>query len=182
MALLASHALVGCTDRRTPAPAPQVTAAHIEPATPQRAPTGPAAPEETTGIPGSKNLAGLANLIPILQDEARTRPAVKVTPETLFDSLTTAGLEVTQRKQVLAKSVSARFCALGKIDSTAGVIGVVACEYETPELARKSRVEQDRNSVTNVAREVNGATLVVVTNVAANPDKQKRIFEVLKSL
>jgi hypothetical protein len=177
MKSLALLALVaGCSKSPAPAPTPVPTTP-----TPPTAPQAAVVPK-SDGPVGSKDLVGLENLIPIMRDEAANRPKVDVTPEKLFDALDRAGMQTKQRKQVLARSAGANFCAIAKLDSPTGIIGVVACEYESPAIASTMREALDKSRISNVSRETRGGTLVTITNVETNRDARDRVFQVLRTL
>lgn len=170
MKVLALALLVGCSSQA----ATQSPPAPPAPTSPTPAPVVPEKPVSTTV--GSKDLVGLENLIPMMRDEAAHRPTVEVTPEKLFDAL-----GIQQRKQILARSADAKFCALGKVNAN-GLVGVVACEYDTAASAIAARDKMNGSRIANVSRQVRGQTLVTVTNVEANRDQERRVYEVLKSL
>src|SRR5262245_7364462 len=63
--------------------------------------------------PGSQDLAPLAGLGAALHREAAERPRVKVTADQVFASLAAHGIALASKKQVLATTAQAAYCALG---------------------------------------------------------------------
>lgn len=143
--------------------------------------TPPAA--KTVGTPGSTNLAGMAQLLPMLREEAMHRPTVAITPEKLFGALTASGLALRDHKQVLAKAADAKYCSSAKLEHAA-VIGIVVCEYESAAAAAAARDAMNAKlaNTFDAHREVDGPTLVTVINTRSHPDVRERVLEVFRSL
>jgi hypothetical protein len=150
-----------------PAPAPQ---------------TQPALAADTTGVPGTKDLAGLQALPPMMNAEAAHRPAVAVPAEKLFDALAQHGVDVANKHQVLAKTAAASYCMLGTAD---GTIGVAVCEYPSHDAAlagQKLMDERYKKLVPDAVRAINGSTLVTVANAEHKPAVRDRVLETFKAL
>lgn len=143
--------------------------------------TPPAA--KTVGTPGSTNLAGMAQLLPMLREEAMQRPRVAITPEKLFGALTASGLALRDHKQVLAKAADAKYCSSAKL-AHAAVIGIVVCEYESAAAAAAARDAMNAKlaNTFDAHREVDGPTLVTVINTRSHPDIRERVIGVFRSL
>jgi phenylpyruvate tautomerase PptA (4-oxalocrotonate tautomerase family) len=157
-------ALAAC--KREPAPAPSA---------PPPAPT-------TVGAPGSQNLAPLAGIAVRMHEEAASRPAVSVTAEELFDALAARGIELQSKKQVLAATAQASYCALGV---TRESVAIAICEYASQDAARAGKELLDSRYgrlVPDAVRSLNGATLVTVANGTGHPAVRDRVLETFRSL
>jgi hypothetical protein len=151
--------------------------------------TEPAAPPPpvtttptTTSAPGSQNLAPLAGIAVRMHDEATQRPHVKVTAEALFDALASRGVEFASKKQVLAATAQASYCALGV---TAESIAIAVCEYATADAARAGKQLLDTRYaklVPDAVRSLNGNTLVTVANGTGHPARRDQVLETFSSL
>ena len=132
---------------------------HREPKAP---PPPPASAPATQGIPGSQDLAPLANLGAVLSNEARHRPAVKVPAEKLFDALGKQGIALATHHQVLATTANAAYCDLGVTKDT---LAIAVCEYPSEAAARKGKQLLDSRYaklVPDAVRTIKGSTLVTV--------------------
>jgi hypothetical protein len=109
---LAAMSFGACHQRSAPPPSPVA-----EPAAPPPAPAPPAPP--TPGAPLS--------LPERLAREAAARPAGVLKVEVAAAALSAAGVPVGPLKQVLARPVGARYCALGR--TGAGLV-VSLCEFD----------------------------------------------------
>ncbi len=160
-------ALAAC--KREPAP------------TPAAPPSAPSAPT-TAGAPGSQNLAPLAGIAVRMHEEAAQRPAVKVSADKLFDALAARGIELTSKKQVLAATAQASYCALGV---TRESIAVAVCEYASQDAARAGKQLLDSRYaklVPDAVRSLNGTTLVTVANGTGHPAVRDQVLETFRSL
>lgn len=146
-------------------------------------PVDPPPQDTQTGAPGSTNLTGLAQLMPMLQDEAAHRPQVKVTPERVFTALEQGGLVLISKKQVLARTAEAKYCALAKIEDK-GVVGIVVCEYESDAKAKAARDGMNTRLAGkfDAVREQSGPTLLTISNADSRPELRKRITDIFKAL
>lgn len=134
------------------------------------------------GVPGSQNLAPLARLAPVMNREARSRPAVRVTADHVFAALTSAGVEIRNQKQVLATTANAAYCALGV---TGDSIAVAVCEYPSPAVAKAGLAMLDsryRKLVPDAVRRINGTTLITVANASSHKDVRDKVLGVFMSL
>ena len=160
--LLLVMALGACSHRETKAPPP------------------PASAPETQGIPGSQDLAPLANLGARLRDEAKHRPAVKVPAEKLFDALTRQGITLATHHQVLATTANASYCDLGVTKDT---VAIAVCEYPSEAAATRGKQLMDSRYaklVPDAVRTVNGSTLVTVAGTQhATRDAVIHTFQML---
>jgi len=153
---------------------------HDVPAPPSHEPPPMAA--DTTGAPGSQDLAPLARLTPVMASESSHRPAVKVPAEKLFDTLASQGIEIASKHQVLATVAAASYCMLGVTKDT---VAIAVCEYPSHDAAVAGQKLLDaryRKLVPDAVREVNGSTLVTVANADHHPGVRDRVFETFKSL
>lgn len=160
-------ALAACN--RTPEPAPSPTASPVS------SPTTP-------GAPGSQNLAPLAGIAVRMHEEAAQRPAASVTAERLFDALTARGIELASKKQVLAATAQASYCALGV---TRESIAIAVCEYASQDAAVAGKEFLDARYaklVPDAVRSLNGNTLVTVANGTGHPAVRDRVLDTFKSL
>src|ERR1700761_3308182 len=80
---------------------------------------------DTQGVPGTKDLQGLAALPPLLTNETSHRATVKLPVEKVFDSLAQSGIELTTKHQVLARTAAASYCELGVTKDT---VAIAVCE------------------------------------------------------
>jgi hypothetical protein len=145
-------------------------------------PAQPALAADTQGVPGTKDLEGLARLPPMMSAEASHRPAVKVPVEKLFDSLAQHGVKLANQHQVLAKTAAASYCMLGVTPDT---IAIAACEYPSHEAAvagEKLLDDRYHKLVPDAVREINGSTLVTVANAEHHPAVRERVLETFRAL
>ena len=137
---------------------------------------------DPTGIPGTKDLQGLAALPPMLSNETANRAAVKLPVEKVFDSLAQQGIELTNKHQVLARTAAASYCMLGVTKDT---VAIAVCEYPSHDAAvagEKLLDSRYAKLVPDAKREINGATLVTVANADTHRDVRDRIFTTFKAL
>ena len=168
-------ALAACKSDSRPAAAPPP----LPPAKP--APVAETVPS-TGGVPGSQNLAPLANLATRMHDESSQRPHVKITAEAVFDALTKDGITLASTKQVLAATAAASYCALGVTDDS---IAIAVCEYASADAARAGkRLLETRYAklVPDAVRALNGNTLVTVANGAHVPARRDQVLAAFRSL
>lgn len=162
--VIAIGALGACSHRETKAPPP---------------PPPPSAPT-TQGIPGSQDLAPLANLGAVLSSEAKHRPTVKVPAEKLFDALAKQGIALATHHQVLATTANASYCDLGVTKDT---IAIAVCEYPSEAAAQKGKQLLDgryAKLVPDAVRTINGSTLVTVAGTrTATRDEVIHTFQML---
>jgi hypothetical protein len=157
-------ALAACTRTDEPAPSP-----------PPPSPT-------TIGAPGSQNLAPLAGIAVRMHEESAQRPPVRVSADTLFDALAAHGISLASKKQVLAATAQASYCALGV---TRESVAIAVCEYATQDAARAGKQLLDTRYaklVPDAVRTLNGNTLVTVANGTGHPAVRDRVLETFKSL
>jgi hypothetical protein len=145
-----------------------------------KAPPPPPAAPATQGIPGSQDLAPLANLGVKLATEAKHRPAVKVPAEKLFAALAKQGITLASHHQVLATTANASYCDLGVTSDT---VAIAVCEYATPEAAQQGKHLLDTRYarlVPDAVRTINGSTLVTVAGTHhATRDEVIHTFQTL---
>ena len=172
-ALLSVCLVAACNHHEAaPPPAPEQPPAAAQP--------GLAA--DTQGVPGSKDLQGLAALPPLMTDEAAHRPAVKIPIEKLFDALAKNGVPLAATRQVLARTAGAAYCMLGVTKDT---IAIAACEYPSHDAAVAGEKLLDtryKKLVPDAVRAVNGSTLVTVANADSHPAERDRVFATFKAL
>jgi hypothetical protein len=137
---------------------------------------------DPTGIPGTKDLQGLAALPPLLNDETSRRAPVKLPVEKVFDSLAQQGIELTNKHQVLARVAAASYCVLGVTKDT---VAISVCEYPSHDAAVAGAKLLDTRYaklVPDAKREINDTTLVTVANAETHRDERDRIFSTFKAL
>ncbi|HEX4454620.1 MAG TPA: hypothetical protein VH143_27355 [Kofleriaceae bacterium] len=152
------------------------------PPAPAAQPPQPGFVTDPTGIPGTKDLQGLAALPPMLSNETSHRAAVKVPVEKVFDSLAQSGIELTTKHQVLARTAAASYCMLGVTKDT---VAIAVCEYPSHDAAvagEKLLDSRYAKLVPDAKRAINGATLVTVANADTHRDVRDRIFTTFKAL
>jgi hypothetical protein len=135
--------------------APPVTT----PATAQ-APAPQPSGARTLALQPSQDIRGLVGS---LQSEAAKRPAVVLTVEKAFDALAGAGVAPERRKQYLAATANASYCAGGV---TREGIAVAVCEYPDAAAAEdgKKSVEAAWGKATpNARRVVHRSTMLTIT-------------------
>lgn len=151
-------------------------------APPPPAPAQPGFAADTQGVPGSKDLQGLAALPPLMTDESAHRPTVKVPIEKLFDALAQHGVELASKHQVLARTAGAAYCMLGVTRDT---VAIAACEYPSHDAAVAGEKLLDthyKKLVPDAVRAINGSTLVTVANADSHPAERDRVFATFKAL
>ena len=166
-------ALAACSHRDAAPPPPPAPAA-----APAMATTTPV----TIDILGSQDLAPLRQLGVRLSDEAKHRPAVKVSAEKLFAALSQGGIALANHHQVLAAAAAAQYCDLGVTKET---IAIAVCEYASAAEAENGKALMDRRYaklVPDAVRTLNGATLVTVANGSSHPELRDRITHTFSSL
>jgi hypothetical protein len=137
---------------------------------------------DTQGVPGTKDLQGLAQLPPMLTSESTHRPEVKVPVEKLFDALAQHGVELATKHQVLARTAGAAYCMLGVTKDT---VAIAACEYPSHDAAVAGEKLLDthyKKLVPDAVRAINGSTLVTVANADSHPAERDRVFATFKAL
>jgi hypothetical protein len=152
------------------------------PPAPAEPPEQPGFVNDPTGIPGTKDLQGLAALPPLLSSETSHRATVKLPVEKVFDSLAQSGIELTTKHQVLARTAAASYCMLGVTKDT---VAIAVCEYPSHDAAvagEKLLDSRYAKLVPDAKREINGATLVTVANADTHRDVRDRIFNTFKAL
>jgi hypothetical protein len=152
------------------------------PPAPAAQPQQPGFVNDPTGIPGTKDLQGLAALPPLLSNETSHRATVKLPVEKVFDSLAQQGIELTTKHQVLARTAAASYCMLGVTKDT---VAIAVCEYPSHDAAVAGQKLLDARYaklVPDAKREINGATLVTVANADTHRDERDRIFTTFKAL
>jgi hypothetical protein len=119
--LIASTAILpaACSTRPAPAPAPAPPATATPPA--------PAPAVGTTPAPAAGPAEGPLTLPERLAREAATRPSGGISADLVASALSDAGVPLGALKQVLARPVGARYCALAR---TAAGLVVSVCEFE----------------------------------------------------
>ena len=162
--------------REAPPPAPAPAAAQTAAA------QMPGFANDTQGVPGTKDLEGLARLPPMMSGEQAQRAPVALPVEKVFDSLAHQGIELTNKHQVLARTAAASYCMLGVTKDT---IAIAVCEYPSHDAALAGEKLLDtryRKLVPDAVRQVNGSTLVTVANAETHRDERDRIFSTFKAL
>jgi hypothetical protein len=164
--------LFACTHDAPPSPAPPPPAPQPE----------AALAADTRGVPGTKDLDGLAQLPPLMSAESSHRPAVKVPVEKLFDALAKSGVALASTHQVLARTAGASYCMLGVTPDT---IAIAACEYPSHDAAVAGAKLLDaryRALVPDAVREINGQTLVTVANAEHHAAVRDRVLATFRAL
>lgn len=164
--------------------APASKAAEVATA-PTAATTGAqsAAAEEPTGVPGSSNMQGVAQVLAAVKQEAATRAQVKVPTDAVFAALQSAGIELGHRKQVYAALVGAQYCEA----AGAPGIAVSVCEYRSAEAATKGMAAAGASfkaMAPNVTRTRNDSTVLTVNRApaAGSVDPSTQIIKVFSTL
>lgn len=142
----------------------------------------PASAPTTIGAPGSQDLAPLAGIAVRMHEEAAQRPQVKVTADAVFDALAARGVSLASKKQVLAATAQASYCALGV---TAESVAIAVCEYASQDAARAGKQLLDTRYaklVPDAVRSLNGNTLVTVANGTGHPAVRDQVLETFSSL
>ena len=164
--------------------APASKAAEVATApTPATAGTQSAAAEEPTGVPGSSNMQGVAQVLAAVKQEAATRAQVKVPTDAVFAALQSAGIELGHRKQVYAALVGAQYCEA----AGAPGIAVSVCEYRSAEAATKGMAAAGASfkaMAPNVTRTRNDSTVLTVNRApaAGSVDPSTQIIKVFSTL
>jgi hypothetical protein len=137
-------------------------------------PEDPAAPTEAAAQKpsGPRTVAqqpsqDIRGLVGTLHSEAAKRPGIDVTAEKVFDALAGAGVALQARKQYLASTAHASYCAGGK---THDGIAVAVCEYADAAAAAegKKSIEAAWGKATpNARRIVHRSTLLTITPIDA---------------
>jgi hypothetical protein len=133
-------------------------------------------------VPGSQDLAPLAEVGHRMGSEAQHRPQVKVTTEHVFAALAERGIKLQSQHQVLATTAAASYCALGV---TTDSVAIAVCEYPTAKAAAAGRELLDshyRTLVPDAERVINGTTLVTIANATSHREVRDRVLETFKSL
>jgi hypothetical protein len=97
--------------------------------------------------------------------EASSRPAGAVRGEALVTALATRGVAVARTRQVLGKTMNARYCALAV--TGAGVVASV-CEFDSPSEAKaaiKASEQRFGKYMPNRRFVTNGKSLLTIANV-----------------
>jgi hypothetical protein len=114
-----------------------------------------------------------------LAEEARTRPAGAIRLEDLVAKLEEHGVAIARSRQVLAEVVGARYCALAL---TQDGLGVVACEYDSPEAAQAgladSKAKFDK-ALPGRRLLTNGKTLLTLTAARAALEEESKTVTAL---
>ena len=152
-ALLVAFALsISCTSRPTPHEAAETATSD--------APPRPLPATADDRLPLSERLAR----------EAASRPASGPRVETVAAALTRSGIQIGPLRQVLGRTIGARFCMVGQ---TAPGLGVSICEFDDePDATRgiaMSRRTFDR-LIPNRRLERNRGTVLTLTRPSPNPD------------
>ncbi len=142
-----------------------------------------AAAEEPTGVPGSSNMQGVAQVLAAVKQEAATRAQVKVPTDAVFAALQSAGIELGHRKQVYAALVGAQYCEA----AGAPGIAVSVCEYRSAEAATKGMAAAGASfkaMAPNVTRTRNDSTVLTVNRApaAGSVDPSTQIIKVFSTL
>jgi hypothetical protein len=145
--------------------------------------TQSAAAEEPTGVPGSSNMQGVAQVLAAVKQEAATRAQVKVPTDAVFAALQSAGIELGHRKQVYAALVGAQYCEA----AGAPGIAVSVCEYRSAEAATKGMAAAGASfkaMAPNVTRTRNDSTVLTVNRApaAGSVDPSTQIIKVFSTL
>ncbi|HPH68880.1 MAG TPA: hypothetical protein PLF40_24165 [Kofleriaceae bacterium] len=139
-----------------------------------------AAAEEPTGVPGSSNMHGVAQVLAAVKQEAATRAQVKVPTDAVFAALQSAGIELGHRKQVYAALVGAQYCEA----AGAPGIAVSVCEYRSAEAAAKgmeSAGAKFKAMAPSVMRTRNDSTVLTVNRApAAGPNSVDPATQIIK--
>lgn len=155
---------LGCSDET--ATAKQAVVATSE-ASDDTAPAAARAPEPTS-------------LRARLAAEAATRPTGTPTVEEVLAALESAGVSVPERRQFLAATVAARYCAGGR---TAKGLAVSVCEYESAEAAKRGRkLSRERFGAAAPARDILINRATTLTLGGEVPAEQKGASEAFAKL
>jgi hypothetical protein len=176
VSLLLLAALPGCTRESTPA---RAEPRHASAATPAVA--TPVASSAAPLLVPKDDIAGL------FRSEANQRGSrtVGLRVEDVLAAFETAGVEVTNVRQHLAKPFGADYCA--GADAGSGVV-LSICEYRTPEAAAAGRSASQKSlaSIPHRAVSVNGSTTLTLRERSATPESSRvartleRAFENVK--
>jgi hypothetical protein len=120
-----------------------------------------------------------------LSAEAAERPASGPRAEDVFAAFAREHEPVAGTMQVLARPVRARYCASGR---TAAGLGVVVCEYDSEDAARRGRDQSERvfgRAIPNRTLAVHRTALLTLTRPTADPamaaeaDRLSGLFQTL---
>ena len=112
--------------------------------------------------------------------EAGHRPTGVVSPEQVFDAFAASGMEVTERKQHLARAYEAKYCQGAKAEKEKLYFSV--CEYTTDAEAEKGVAAGKLLGTTKRDSMRNGKTLFMILYPdQPEPVKAKKIFMSLKA-
>jgi len=142
----------------------------------------PAPPSVETRPSGPRTVAqqpsqDIRGLVGSLQGEAAKRPVIDVTAEKVFDALAGAGVALQTKKQYLATTARARYCAGGK---TRDGIAVAVCEYADATAAEEGKRTVEAawgNATPNARRVIHRSTLLTITPPNANDANQVAVVD-----
>src|SRR6185295_14082569 len=98
--------------------------------------------------------------------EASSRPAGAARSEDLVAALQATGIEVVRTRQVLGKTLQARYCAIAV---TAGGLVASVCEFDSGPAARAGQTDSEQRfgkAMPNRRFAINGNSLLTIANVS----------------
>lgn len=166
--LMLTCAAVGCDGKKaTPGPADAAP------------PSGPTAVASAVAPPPSTP-EPLMDIPQRFAYEAAHRPKGGITPEQVFDAFAASGMEVTERKQHLARAYEAMYCQGAKAEKEKLYFSV--CEYANEGDAEKGVAAGKLLGTTKRDSIRNGKTLFMILYPdQPEPVKAKKIFLDLKA-
>ena len=168
--VVASLCLVACSKSQPPAPSQ-----HAPKAPAAAAPVAPQAPAVAKTLDPGTDLTALAER---MHYEAAHRPAAKINADAVLDALDASGMQLRKRRQYLATTMHASYCAGG---TTADGIAISVCEYASPAAAAAGKSFADHQYAAIEARRVvQGQTLLTIAR--ANPQVAERAIHTFNAL
>jgi hypothetical protein len=171
-----------CTPRRRPSETSEATASTATPPPPSTATANANANANATANGTADDRLPLAER---LAREAAARPGSGPRVETVAAALTRSGIPVGPLRQVLGRTIGARFCMVGQ---TAPGLGVSICEFQDDRAAATgiamSRRTFDR-LIPNRRLERNRGTVLTLTRPSAShelDDQTERLAHLFASL
>jgi hypothetical protein len=159
---LLAACLLGCrgadTSRQSPSTASPFSTASL--------PVSPPLPgDDDPAPPSPAPIPEAASLGERLAREAASRPAGAVRTEALVEALKAQGIAVTRTRQVLGKTLSARYCAIAV---TAGGLVASVCEFDSSEAAIAAAKDSEQRFGAPMPDRrffTNGKSLLTIANV-----------------
>jgi hypothetical protein len=138
-------------------------------------PVAPPLPGDNDPAPPSPApLPESLSLVDRLAREASTRPAGAVRTEALIAALEAKGVAVARSRQVLGKTLNARYCAIAVTGT--GLVASV-CEFDSPSAARDAAKDSEQRfgkPMPNRRFVTNGKSLLTIANLRDSVEDEAR--------